>query len=347
MVAKLNKEFGPGSVYPASESVVTKRFTSGSLSLDISLGGGWPANNWVEIYGMESHGKTFVTLKTIAANQKADPNFNTFWLAAENFDTDQATALGVDLTRVTVMPTQKMEKAFTALLQVSEGRTYDCIVLDSYPALIADEEAEKDMDEFTMAVGARLVGKFFRKAGEATRRNIDGTERPMLGIFINQIRDNPGGYSPRGTATTTPGGKGKNFAFYVRLEVKRGDWITENRPRRGEVRVGQTIKAITVKNKSAAPQQVASIDAYFRKAPIKGFERGDYDILQEIVTYGVTFGFIEKAGKWYKYEGMQWNGKLEMLEAFREMPEYVEKIRRGVLDVVESGQIDSLDQPEE
>lgn len=343
----MNKEFGEGSVLPASELIIPRRFTTGSLDFDITLGGGWPANHWVEIYGQESHGKTFVTLKTIAANQKEDPNFSTVWIAAEHFDPDQAMALGVDLDRVAVVPTQEMEFAFATMLTYADSRAVDCIVLDSYPALIADEEAVKDMDEAVVALGARLMGKFFRKAGGVTRRKFDGTERPMLGIIINQTRDAIGKWSPRGTPKTTPGGNGKNFAFYVRVEVKRDDFITEKRPRRGEVRVGQTIKVHTVKNKSAAPQQTASIDTYFRNAPILGFKRGDYDILKEVVKCGVDFGLIEKRGRWFNCEGMQFGSKAELEEAFRQMPEMTEKIRQGILEIIETGRIDSLDLPEE
>jgi recombination protein RecA len=341
VVAKLNKDFGQGSIIPASDQYIAKRFTTGSLAFDTVLGGGWPANHWVEIYGIESHGKTFVTLKTIAANQKVDPNFATFWVAAEHFDKDQAQALGVDLERVMVYPTQEMENAFEAILAAAASHAYDCVVLDSYPALIASEEAEKDMDQAVMAIGARLVGKFFRKVGNAMRRN-EG-ERPILGIFINQIRVDVGGWAPRGVPVTTPGGKAKNYAFYVRVEVKRDDWLLEKRPRRGDVKVGQVIKVDIKKNKSAAPQQVATISAYFRDAPTQGFKRGDYDILKETIVYGIAFKVIEQRGKWLRYAGHQWGSKNEAIEAFREMPSLVDDIYKEVIEILDSGRVDEIE----
>lgn len=343
ILKQINKEFGQGTVCLASDITIPARFTSGSLSLDIALGGGWPVNHWVELIGLESHGKTMAVLKTIAANQLINPDFTTVWIAAEHFDTDQALALGVDLDRVIVVPTQEMEKAFTTMLRYAESRTVDCIVLDSYPALIANEEAEKEMDEMVMALGARLTGKFFRKAGTATHRNMDGSERPMLGIIINQWREKIGGFSPRGTPKTTPGGLAKNFAFYVRLEVKRDEFIIEKRPRRGDVKVGQSIKFTTIKNKSAAPQQTAQVDFYFRKAPRLGFDRGEYDTLKEVITYGVLYGIITRRGKWYYFGGHQWNGSAEMLDTFRTMPELVDDIKRDVMSIVENKRIDDLD----
>ncbi|MDX3260731.1 hypothetical protein PV336_16040 [Streptomyces sp. MI02-2A] len=329
LIAKVNKEHGEGAVCFASEMKVPRRFTSGSLSLDIALGGGWPGNQWVEVIGRESHGKTFVVYKTLAANQKRDPNFTCLWIAAEHYDTDQAEALGVDNERVIVVPTQAMEFAYQTMLEFAASRAVDMIVLDSYPALIADEEQEKDMDEAVMALGARLTGKFFRKSGAATKRSMtDPDDRPILGVVINQYRDKIGAFSPHGTPTTTPGGNAKNYAFYTRVEVRRDEWIQEARPGKGKVNVGQVIKVKTVKNKSAAPQQVATIDAYFRSAPFLNFARGDYDVTKEIMTMGILFDVIERKGAYFQIDNgeyddkgkpvLRWQGKDPMLAAIRE-----------------------------
>lgn len=328
LLAKINKTH-PGAVCFASEMRVAKRFTSGSLSLDIALGGGWPGNQWVEVIGRESHGKTFIVYKTLAANQKKDPNFTCLWVAAEHYDTDQAEALGVDNDRVIVVPTQAMEFAYQTMLDFATSRSVDMIVLDSYPALIPDEESEKDMDEATMALGARLTGKFFRKSGAATKRSMtDPDDRPLLGIVINQYRDAIGKFSPHGTPTTTPGGNAKNYAFYTRVEVRRDEWIQESRPGKGKVNVGQVIKVKTIKNKSAAPQQVATIDAYFRSAPYLNFARGDFDTTKEIMIMGILFDVIKRAGAYYEVDNgeyddrgkpvLRWHSKENTLAAIRE-----------------------------
>lgn len=318
LIAQVNKKFGPNAIVMASEIQTTFRFPTGSLSFDVALGGGWPGNQFVEVYGKESHGKTFITLKTIAANQVRDPEFLTLWIAAEHYDRDQAEALGVDSDRVIVIHTQEMEFAYQQVIDFMESKSIDCVVIDSYPALIPSEEAEKDMDEFSMALGARLTGKFFRKAGAYVQRDIDGGEKPFLGIFINQQRDKIGGFSPRGVPQTTPGGNGKNYAFYVRAEVRRGDYITEKRSGQGEVKVGQEIKINLVKNKSAPPLQVAQIDAYFRDAPSLGFLRGEYDEPKEIIIMGILFKVIEQAGAYFKFKDQKWQGRAALIQAVRE-----------------------------
>jgi recombination protein RecA len=310
LAAQINRDFGEGTIISASDISVPKRFTSGSLALDVALGGGLPGGKWVEFVGKESAGKTAVALKTIAANQKLDPDFETLWIAAEDYDTDQAEALGVDNERILVISTQEMELAFELMIKAAESKSVDCIVLDSYPALIPSEESEKAMDEFVVAVGAKLMNKFARKAGKATRRDPNGTERPLLGIIINQFRDKIGGFARFGVPQTSPGGHGKDYFFYLRLEVSRDDYIVEKRPGIADpVKVGQSIKLRTIKNKSAAPQQVATVDFYFRGAPHLGFSRGDYDLGKEYFTMGVLFGCIHKSGAWFTFGDRKWHGK--------------------------------------
>ena len=86
VVANINKKLGAGTVVTASQVRLPERITSGSLTLDVVLGGGWPMNHWVELVGEASHGKTAIALKTIAANQKINPDFTAVWIAAEAFD---------------------------------------------------------------------------------------------------------------------------------------------------------------------------------------------------------------------------------------------------------------------
>lgn len=345
LVAKVNKKLGEGAVVVGSDIKIARRFTSGSLGLDVALGGGWPANHWIEVIGQESHGKTAIVLKTIAANMAVDPEFTVFWLAAEHYDTDQAEALGVDNDRVIVHSTQAMEDALQTVLEFADSRAVDCIVIDSYPALIPNEEADKEMDGAVMALGARALGKFFRKAGSATRRSLtDDSDRPLLCFMINQFRDAIGQFSPHGTPKTTPGGKAKNYAFYVRVEVKRDEWKEVSRLGKGKIKVGQTIKVNTIKNKSAAPQQVAAVDFYFRDAPELGFNRGEYDSVKEIVAMGLVFDVIARGGAYFQFDNGQydekgkpiyrWMGKPAMEEAIKGDLTLQAEVRAAVMEAV-------------
>jgi recombination protein RecA len=331
-VGQTNKTYGEATVVKGSDIVIPHRFTSGSLSLDVALGGGWPAW-WSEIRGRESMGKTAVAFKTVAANQRVDPDFSALWVAAEGYDKEQAEKCGVDNSRMHVIPTQEMEKAFEILVDAAGSKQIDMAILDSYAALIPSEESEKAMDQFTTAVGARLMNKFVRKAGEATRRDPYGTERPFCGLIINQMRDKIGGFSPYGVPQTTPGGHGKDYFYYSILDVARDDWITEKRPGFEAVKVGQTIKFKTTKNKSFSPQQTAAVDFYFRDAPTLNFRRGDYDKAKEYFLMGVLFGVIKKGGAWYTYGTDRWMGKEKAMTAIRADMDLQQHLADDVLTV--------------
>lgn len=331
LVAEINKKHGPGTVAVASSITHYGRITSGSLALDVILGGGWAVNQWHEVIGQESQGKTVVVLKTIAANQECNSEFATLWIASETYDTDQAKSLGVDNDRVAVVTTQNMEFAFETMLKGCASRTFDAVVLDSYPALIAKPEEEKGMEDAHVAVGARLVGKFFRKMGSAMKRSLDEPDRPITCFFINQYREMIGGFSPYGPNLTTPGGKAKNFAFWSRVEIKRDEFLDEARTGKGKTRVGIAIKMKTIKNKSAPPQQVATVRFFFRDAPILGFFRGDYDLAAEYFTYAVLYDLIERRGAYYFYGDRKWQGQEAVLSDLRVEIDLQEELRAKVL----------------
>lgn len=323
LMERVNKKHGAGAVMTAAEMHVPKRFQSGSLVQDVALNGGFAANHWVELYGVENHGKTAVALKMLAHNQSLDPEFYALWVASEHYDLDQADALGVDTKRVHVLSTQDMVLAYQTINEALDDRAYDMIVLDSYPALIPPEEDEKDMDEYTRADGAKMTNKFFRKVGKAGLRDPhDPEDRPWIGLFINQPRDSmktvwtPSGQKP---LETTPGGRGKNFAFYTRLQVARAEWI-EIGTERNKTKVGQVIRTQAIKHKGGPPQRVASMDFYFTDAVRDGveFSRGEYDTAKDVLTAAVLMGTVRKSGAWYSFESHKWNGIKDVLNSVRE-----------------------------
>ena len=68
----IEKKFGQGSIMKMGEAKKMNigRINTGSISLDIALGGGMPQGRIIEIYGPESSGKTTLSLHCIAECQK-------------------------------------------------------------------------------------------------------------------------------------------------------------------------------------------------------------------------------------------------------------------------------------
>ncbi len=332
-IASINKKYGEGTVVLGSEIIdQPDRFTSGSLALDVALGGGWPANQWHELIGEASNGKTAIALKTVAANQKKDPEFTTVWVAAEQWVDSYAKMCGVDTSRVYVVSTNIMEEAYEAVIKLTESRAVDCIVLDSLPALVPTTEDDKEMEESTVGRGALLTNKFFRKVGKASKRSLVEVERPFIGIIINQWRSKIG--VMYGDPRTTPGGLGKDYAFFTRCEVRRDEWI-EAGTGKDKSRIGQSIKVRVLKNKSAAPSQVATFDFYFSDGG--SMSAGEIDFGKEIVAMGILIGVIKRTGAYYNYGDRKWMGKDGMLASIREEIDLKELLERDVLDALRAG----------
>jgi recombination protein RecA len=328
LVAALNKKYGAGTVVRGSDCKqdLTPRVTSGSVTLDYILLGGWPSNQWNMLLGEQSHGKSMVALKTVAANQARDPEWLCVWVAAEQWVSEYAELCGVDVSRVVVVETNIMEEAYDIAISFAESRAVDCIVIDSLPALVPSSEDDKAMDEATVGRGALLTNKFFRKVGKAMKRSLTEDERPVLGILINQYREKIG--VMHGDPRTWPGGKGMNFAMFSICEVKRDDWIEAGTGNAKE-RVGQTTRIRTLKFKAGPPQRTAYVDFYFDSGgPCRA---GDYDFAKEVLALGIHLEVVTRKGAWYYYGDRKWQGTEAALSDIREDVDLFESLRGEVL----------------
>lgn len=69
---QIERSYGRGSIVKLGDAshMVVESFSTGALTLDAALGGGFPKGRVVEIYGPESSGKTTLALHAIAECQK-------------------------------------------------------------------------------------------------------------------------------------------------------------------------------------------------------------------------------------------------------------------------------------
>jgi len=328
IMAQINKKLGSDVVVMGGDirEDLIQRASTGSTTLDYILGGGFPTNQWNELRGEPSHGKTALALKTIAANQAVNPEYVAVWVAAEQWVPSYAEMCGVDISRVIVIETNIMEEAYDAVLAFAESKAVDAVVIDSLPALVPGPENEKNMDEMTVGRGALLTNKFFRKAGAAMKRSLTEAERPILGIIINQYRSKIG--VMHGDPRTTPGGQGKDYAYFTISEVRRDEWI-EDGTGVNKVRVGQRIKIRVIKNKTAPPQQTAYIDYYFKDASV--FAAGDFDTAKEVAAMCITLNIVDRKGGWVYYGERKWQGLESFANSVREELDLQDELRKLVL----------------
>jgi recombination protein RecA len=325
--AELAKKFGRDVLVQGKElkGRVVLRQSTGSLALDMMLGGGWPLNQPNEIIGMPSSGKTSMVLKTIAIAQAANPKHRTLWVASEPFVEQWAEAAGIDMDRMEIAETNIMEEAYEVVIAYLDNRLVDAIVIDSFPALIPADEEDSAMTEWQMGLGARLTGKFFRKQSTAGKRSLTEEDRPCLLLIINQWRMKIG--LTFGDPRTTPGGGAKDYFYFTRVEVKRDEWIETDK-----FKVGISMKAHTVKNKTAPPERVAAVDFYFDSR--SGMPAGCYDEAKDLLACGLFTEVVEKAGSMYSFSGQTWRGQDAVKASLREDIELSALLRYEVLRAV-------------
>jgi recombination protein RecA len=223
-----------------------------------------------------------------------------------------------------------------------ESKAIDMVVIDSLPALVPSAEDEKTMEEFTVGRGALITNKFFRKVMHATKRDLIESERPILGMMINQYRMKIG--VMHGDPRTTPGGLGKDYAYAIRCEVNRDEWL-EVGTGQEKRRVGQTIRVRTIKNKTYPPQQTAYMDFYFSDGgPV---DAGGYDSGKEIVALSILNGIVERRGGWMYYNDRKWQGSQALIDSIREEIDLKDELTAAVMDTLKGSPVILIESDEE
>lgn len=329
---EVNKAFGEDVIIKGSRLLghTIGRMTTGVLSYDAALGGGWPVGQWQEIIGRESHGKTLLVQATIAANQRADPKFLALWIAGEAVNYEWCQAVGMDLDRVLFVPSNNLEQSYEISLRYMQNRLVDLVVIDSIPAMIPTSEDDREFEELSIGRAALMNNKYFlRKSPQAMRRSLVSRDRPCTGLAVNQWRDRIG--VTHGDPRTTPGGLGKNFAFFTRIEMTRTEFLHE-----GKRTIGGRFRLRTIKNKTAPVNRSAEINFFFESVP--GYQAGSFDHVEDIVATGLYYDIFGAGGGGNYYFGDQrWRGKDKLIAAVREDLDLQRDITNAVMQIVNPG----------
>jgi hypothetical protein len=98
VLTQIERSYGKGTIQKLGESTSMNVETtpSGSLTLDLALGGGYPRGRVIEIYGPESAGKTTLALHAVAEIQKRGGTA-AFIDAEHALDPEYAKHLGVNI----------------------------------------------------------------------------------------------------------------------------------------------------------------------------------------------------------------------------------------------------------
>ena len=318
VMAQIEKQYGKGAIMRLGQSAgdtSIEVLPTGCLTLDIAIGvGGLPRGRIIEIYGPESSGKTTVALHAIAETQKAG-GVAAFIDAEHALDPVYAKNLGVNLDELYVSQPDTGEQALDITASLVSSKAVDIIVVDSVAALTPKAEIEGDMGDSHVGLQARLMSQALRKLTAITSKS------KTCIIFINQLREKVGVMF--GNPEVTAGGKALKFYASVRIDVRKADALKEG----GEA-YGNHTKAKIVKNKVAPPFKTAEFDIIYGKG-----------ISNEgcILDLGVDYGFIQKSGAWYSYNGEKFaQGRDKAVDYLANNPEIRDEVRAKIMEAFQN-----------
>ena len=316
----LKKQFGDEAAmtFESGTNKDIEWISSGSLTLDLALGGGYPLGRIVEIYGSESCGKTTLALHACVEAQRK--GYRVAYIDLENaLDTRYMRSLGCDLKNMIISQPESGEQAFQIAETLMKNNYVNVIVFDSVSSMLTTAEINGEVGDNFIGVQARLMSMGLKKITPLAAKS------NCLCIFINQTRMKIGVMF--GNPETTSGGNALKFYATQRLNVTR----TTSPIKEGEEAVGNETRVKVVKNKVYPP---------FRNAAFKILYGEGISRRGEILQLALEYGYMTKAGAYYRYNDENvGQGENKTLSWLKEHPEIEEelftKIKEKALTVME------------
>lgn len=299
---------------PFAEGVVS----TGLLSLDHLLGGGWAKHRINEINGESGGGKTTLALRTVASVQEEDPAALVVWMDTENsFSPKLARECGVDMSRLIYIGVTVEEKGVVRPRTGEEFCSFadeavatsavKLLVIDSIGALMPGRKLEKDFGEGEApALRARLVGSL----AEKFVNRLAGYNCTVLAInhLTGQLSSDQYGNQ----RTISKGGKTWNYlkSASVSLKAARTEAAGDGFSASVEVEV--------VKCRRAPRSTKTTLINVMGKG---------FSVIDSMVEAAIELGIAESRGGWITVGEQKFNGRAKFALALKEDKDLVKTIK--------------------
>lgn len=329
----VNDKFGAGTMIMGNDpSLEIERIPSGILSIDYLLSGGFARGRHAELFGSYSVGKTYLSLKLIAAAQER--GLKCAYIDCEGtFDSTFAGHCGVDTSELAYHRQKHGNRVVDFMETLLRSGKYAVIVLDSIAALLPKQELESDMEAGSYgAEQAKLMSKALRKLTAAN-------EQTVL-MYINQTRDSLGSVFQKRTVVS--GGRAMGFYASTRLEMVRIENIKKKSrtidPAKGEERQTDVVRGHRVlvrveKEKSGAAKPHSETTFVF------DYELGGIDPIEDLLYVGRIEELVHKKGDYWYVEGYE-EEKARGRKAFKTWLRKNKAVQEELLDTIKERMTD-------
>jgi len=237
-IAKIQKQYGDDIFGGAGD---VERVSTGIPTVDHVLGGGIPKGRVIEIFGMESSGKTSLALSILAqiGGQTAIID------AEHSLDSVWASKMGLNMDSVLLCQPQSGEQGLNVCQALVESGEVTGVLVDSVAMLVPSVELMGEAGQSHIGLHARMMNQAMRRLTPAVMQT-----NTVL-IMLNQLRHKVGVIF--GSPETTPGGMGLKFAASQRIDLRQGKKEEDH----------LEVKVKVVKNKVGIPFKKTTFDIFF------------------------------------------------------------------------------------
>lgn len=283
----LEREFGKGSVMRAdSQPQYCDVISTGVSGIDRALGiGGIPRGRITELYGVESSGKSTLALHIVSECQRSG-GVAAYVDAEHALDYGYCNTLGIQLDDLLISQPDSGEQALGIVESLVRTGEIALIVIDSVASLVPQVELEGEMGQSFVGLQARLMSQAMRKLTAVTSKSNTAL------IFINQLREKVG--ITYGNPEVTPGGRALKFYSTIRMELRRGTAIDNDKTQEGF-----NCKIKIVKNKLSPPYRTVEVPLMYGRG---------FDACASLIEVASKDGLIQKVGSWYTLNGEKFQG---------------------------------------
>lgn len=300
--------------------------STGSISVDAAIGGGFPKGRLINLVGHTSSGKTTLALTAIAKEQAKNPDVNVLYVDAEfALDPNYVAALGVNLDDLIICQPSSGEDGYKTVELFMNSGIADIVVIDSIAAMLPKAMLEREYDkEAQPGAFSKLtsvaIGRINRLANQYKCTVILINQwKPV--VKINQFAAVSGAMGN----WYQPGGAQMPFFCSQILEIKRSGQIKEGKELKSNI-----ITMTNKKNKIAPPYRTADFVITYGVG---------LDEVQELISLGMTLKEIAIAGSFYSFPNIpsverSFQGRINLANELSENKELFEELKAIILDHV-------------